>query len=351
MAAIVLLQGAACTKREPIKNAPYSFDMSVSGFELPSQGAEIIYDETVLGRIKPQAPVTRVTLPDDVYLVDTRGRLRVRVDGTCGKQEIPLRIPFTDQAQEARVLRTEAQTTSFESENVALIKVYYDNEDGPRTSIALGALQTDIPANDRGVLIAVLGSCATARQVMVAGARVGDLPASNGPSVQPVNVAGGMSDVAALVDLKGGRCYRRSLHIYSSTGEDKTLLPPSTKAALRTAKAPGPKASPRGGAASASSVLGQPPGGADLQASPPVFFKGERVYAVGIINDFLTAAPEKLVIRDDARFQRRVELIHCEDAAAGNRSGDPPSAAAPTPGVANGRKGPARGSAPVKKRK
>lgn len=318
VALLALILCTACSKRELPKSAgSYSFDMSVVGFDLPEQGAEIVYEDTVLAKVKPRAPTARLTLADDVYLAEAKGRLRLRVDGTCGKQDVPLRIPYADRAQEAKALRSGALPAEFEAENVTVAKVYYDNEGAPATQLTIGSLNIDVVAGDRRVITAIVGTCATARQVFVSGANVGELPPQS-PAAQ--------GPTAALVDLKGGRCYRRRLHAYASDGVKKKPEAP-------------PKPLPRGVAPATLT---------DVQREDMVL-KGQRIYAVGVVHDFLTLSPDKLMVFSDARLLQRMEIVHCEDAKGVKPPPDTKAIvatpAAPPPVIAK------KPPTPVKKRK
>lgn len=45
-----------------------------------------------------------------------------------------------------------------------------------------------------------------------------------------------------------------------------------------------------------------------------VVLKGQRIYGIGPVHDFLTPSPEKLMMFSDVRLLQRVEIVHCEDA-------------------------------------
>jgi len=89
---------------------------------------------------------------------------------------------------------------AFETENAAVARVYYDNDGLPGATLIVGAIAHDVPAGDHGAFSVVLGTCGTARQVLIGGQRLGELPS------QPVAPE---APIGALVDIKGGRCYRR----------------------------------------------------------------------------------------------------------------------------------------------
>lgn len=297
---LALLLCVACQKREVLKPVGnYSFDMTVVNFDIPEQGAEVVYEDSVLARIKPKAPTARITLPEDVYLVEAKGRLRIRVEGTCGKQDLPLRIPFADRQQEAKATRSQPQAAEFEVENATVAKVYFDNDGSPATALTIGAYNMDVPSGDRGVLTAILGTCATARQVFVAGAKVGDLPR------EPVST---QAPLAALVDLKGGRCYRKRQHTYDATGTETKRVEPKAAPPVPASLRPAP------GKAAAKLDAGAPPMPTDDKEG--AILKGQRVYAVGVIQDFLMPSPEKLVVLDDTKALVRNEVLHCEDVNA-----------------------------------
>ncbi len=301
-----------CRKEPPPRVAQYAFDLTVTGVELPDRGAQVVYDDVVLGRLKPKSPSVRVMLSEDVWLLEARGRLKIRVDGTCGEQDIPLRIPFTDRQQEAQALRKEAHAASFESEAASVARVYYDNDAAPATSFTIGAFTIDVAAGDRGFTSVVLGTCATSRQIFVAGTKVGELP------VQPL-VRDGV--LAALVDLRGGRCYRRRVHTYGSSGDEVVAAhaaPPVTAAP----PTPPPPAKGRKGAhppplASAASSASPAPKDPLLVLGTDAILKGQRVYPVGLIDDFLSPSPSHLVQVNDPKLLQRLEVVHCEDLVNG----------------------------------
>lgn len=312
---VVAASQVACRREPPPRVLQYSFDLTVTGVELPEKGAQVVYDDIVLGRLKPKSPSIQVMLSEDVWLVEARGRLKIRVEGTCGEQEIPLRIPFTDRQQEAQALRKEAHAASFESESASVARVYYDNDGAPGTSFTVGAFTVDVAAGDRGFTSVVLGTCATSRQVFVAGAKVGELPS------QPLVRDGAL---AALVDLRGGRCYRRRVHSYATGGDEVVshaahgpTAPPVPSASAAPKPAPPPKKGahpPPPPSAAASSALAKEP---FLVLGTDTLLKGQRVYPVGIIDDFLSPSPAHLVQVNDPRLLQRLEVVHCEDIVNG----------------------------------
>jgi hypothetical protein len=286
------LLSMACKPRQDVvsRPLPYTFEMGISAFEPPDDGVEVVYDEEVLGKAKPNAPIVRVTLPNDVYLVDAKGRLRARVEGSCGKQEIPLRIPYADRNEESQALRySTAKPAMFEADNPTVVRVYFDNENAPATTLTIGARTVHIAAGSTGMTTIVIGSCATARQVIVGGTKIGELPAS------AINSA---SLPVALVDLVGARCYKKRVHLYKDDGTEKKFDKSQAKGAPKP-----PKGVPSASAPLDPSVLVKP---------EETILKGDRVYSVGRIDDFLATAPNTLIVHDDPKLLNRTEILRCE---------------------------------------
>lgn len=330
--------GASCTKRAVVtRPPPYSFDLVVAGIELPDEGVEILYDDEVIGKVKPNAPSARVTLPDEVYLVDAKGRLRARVEGSCGRQEIPLRIPFSDRAEESQSLRVAtARPAVFEVDNPAVMRVYYDNDGGEQTTLTIGARILHVTAGMTGVTNIVLGSCATSRQVVVGGSRLGELAPQSGTDAIPPT---------SLIDMVGGHCYRRITHRYKDDGTQKPLEPAR----------PTPPPAPTKGKVGVTKV--EPDAGVAEKSPEDTTFKGARIYPVGNLQDFLTPSPPSIAVRDNPKLLTRIELARCDrgkvvapPAASASASAKPVGPAKPPPPAPAKTKTPPRPSAPAKKK-
>lgn len=343
MALALAVMGASCAPRakaDPIKSSPYSFDLTVQGVDIPDEGLEVVFDEEVLGRVKKNAPSLRVTLPADTYLVDHPGRLRVRVDGTCGKQEMLLRIPFSDRADETQAVRlATGRPTPFEVEHPTVARVFFDNEGAGATVLAVGARAVSVAAGERGSTTFFIGVCGTARDMFIAATKVGELP-----SPEMLSKGGG---AATLVDLAGGRCYRYRTHTYGSDGLEKT--PPKGGASAKADPKANAKMDPKAAAKVPGKADGKPSGKtdgktdgktADPASSDAIakdgVLRGQRLYVVGAIDDFLSPSPKELAVHDDPRFLTRAELLRCDGKPITSvaSAAAPPPTPAPTPPIA-----------------
>lgn len=137
-----------------------------------------------------------VDLPHTTWLGDTR--LGLRVETTCGPQELTLDVTLSRAVEIERRKRSQVITGARRVDGVvvkapelAAAVVYLDARTGPPTDVTIGTQV--LPAAKTGKVVVQIGSCTEARAITIGGQAAGELaPAGK----------------ASLVDVPGGQCVR-----------------------------------------------------------------------------------------------------------------------------------------------